>query len=314
MKTSKLAFLCIISVILSIIVTIGYTENNAKETSASTVESMYPNLASGPLSFAVLEEFPDGILVRSDDYKMKMDALDSEISKVPESLQENVRKNAFFILEQVVTKDLLLKVAKKQLARNPQDSGATDEDQLLQDYFNEFVSTISVTDQEVVEFYENNKNLLRGAPLDQVKDQLKQYVLQEKRQNAIEDHIRTLGKRIPIAVSASWTHEQAERAKDNPIDNARSSGIPSLVDFGAPGCCGPDMMTPILANLNMKYEEKLNVLYIDVREKQILAARYGIQSIPAQVFFDKNGNEVYRHTGFFSQAEIEKKLKEIGVQ
>jgi len=62
-----------------------------------------------------------------------------------------------------------------------------------------------------------------------------------------------------------------------------------------------------------KYEDKANVLFIHVREQQILAYRYGVQSIPTQVFFDKDGKEVFRHNGFFPQEEIEKKLKELGI-
>jgi len=53
---------------------------------------------------------------------------------------------------------------------------------------------------------------------------------------------------------------------------------------------------------------------VHVQEEQVLAARYGIESIPVQVFFDKNGKEVFRHTGFFPQNEIEKKLTKMGVQ
>ncbi len=56
------------------------------------------------------------------------------------------------------------------------------------------------------------------------------------------------------------------------------------------------------------------MLFFHVREEQFLAARYGIQSIPVQVFFDANGKEVSRHTGFFPQAECEKKLAELGVK
>jgi thioredoxin 1 len=299
---------------LTIIASIGYAEDNTKETSISTVETTYPGLASGSLGFARLEELPDGILVRSGDYELKTDTLDSEISKVPASLQEALKKNAFFFLEQLVTKGLLLKVAQNQPAHTLQDLSTADEDKLLQDYFHEVVSKISVSDQEVVEFYENNKDLCGGTPLDQLKDQLKQYVLQEKQQNAVKEHIRTLGQRMPIVVSTSWTQEQAKLARDNPVDNARTSGLPSLVDFGASGCRPCDMMTPILDDLKKKFEGKLNVVFVHVQEEQILAARYGIQSIPVQVFFDKNGKEVFRHTGFFPQTEIEKKLNEIGVE
>lgn len=40
--------------------------------------------------------------------------------------------------------------------------------------------------------------------------------------------------------------------------------------------------------------------------------RYGIDAIPTQIFFDKEGKEVFRHTGFFPQEQIEKKLSELG--
>ncbi len=107
--------------------------------------------------------------------------------------------------------------------------------------------------------------------------------------------------------------KQAVLARDNPVDQARDSGKPSLVDFGATGCGPCDRMTPILEDLEDKYPGKRNVLFVHVCEKQILGAKYGIQTIPVQVFFDKDGREVFRHTGFFPQDEIEKKLAEMGV-
>ena len=61
-------------------------------------------------------------------------------------------------------------------------------------------------------------------------------------------------------------------------------------------------------------ETKANVVFVSVRERQILASRYGIQSIPVQIFFDKDGKEVFRHSGFWPQDELEKKLTEIGVK
>jgi thioredoxin 1 len=108
--------------------------------------------------------------------------------------------------------------------------------------------------------------------------------------------------------------DQATLARDNPVDRARMSGRPSLVDFGATGCRPCDMMAPILADLKKKYHDELNVIFVHVRKEQILAARYGVQGIPEQVFFDRDGKEVFRHTGFFPQDEIEKKLKAMGVR
>jgi len=74
------------------------------------------------------------------------------------------------------------------------------------------------------------------------------------------------------------------------------------------------MLAPILETLKEEYEGKAKVIFISVREEQILAARYGIRSIPVQIFFDKDGREVFRHTGFWPQEELEKKLADMGVK
>ena len=185
---------------------------------------------------------------------------------------------------------------------------------MIQTYLKGLVADVEVSDAEVAKFYEENKDACGGATLDQVKDQIQQMVLQQKQQALVDEHVRTMGQRMTIEVSAPWTKEQSVLARDNPVDKARSSGKPSLVDFGSTGCRPCDMLAPILDTLKEKYAGRLNVLFIHVGQEQILAARYGIQTIPVQFFYDKDGKEVFRHTGFWPQAEIEKKLAEMGVQ
>ncbi|MGC9316706.1 MAG: TlpA family protein disulfide reductase [Armatimonadota bacterium] len=41
--------------------------------------------------------------------------------------------------------------------------------------------------------------------------------------------------------------------------------------------------------------------------------RYGVQTIPTQVIYDADGNEVFRHIGFWPKEDIDAKLKELGV-
>ena len=43
------------------------------------------------------------------------------------------------------------------------------------------------------------------------------------------------------------------------------------------------------------------------------AKRFGIRAIPTQIFFDKQGKEVYRHVGFMGEAEIDRVFKKMGV-
>jgi len=274
---------------------------------------VYPGLASNGLTYARLSDLPPGVILKTDDLTLRDKDVAGEITKAPADMQAQLKKNAaFFMLENLATRQLLLSLAKAKTSEQ-KDAPESDERELIQKYLKGLIANVEVGDAEAAKFYEENKAAFSGATLDQIKDQLKQLVLQQKQQDMIDEHIRTLGQRISIEVSASWTKEQAVLAKNNPVDKARSSGKPSLVDFGSTGCRPCDMLAPILETLKKKYAGKLNVLFIHVGQEQILAARYGIQSIPMQFFYDKDGKEVFRHVGFWPQAEIEKKLAEMGV-
>ncbi len=278
------------------------------------VRDAYPGLASNSLTYARLSDLPSGVLLRTDGLTIKDKDIAEEIAKAPQEMQAQLKKNAFFVLEDMTTRKLLVVLAKAKAPEQKKDVPVPTERELIQKYLKEVVAKVEVSDAEVTEFYQNNKDACGGATLAQVKDQLRQYVLQEKQQQAVNEHVRTLGQRMLLEVSAAWTKEQSILARDNPVDKARASGKPSLVDFGATGCRPCDMLAPILETLKEKYAGKLNVLFIHVGQEQILASRYGIQTIPAQVFFDKNGKEVFRHIGFFPQDEIEKKLDEFGLK
>ena len=297
--------------LLALISPVSFSAEITEAVSSATLEIAYPGLVSGVLSFSVLGDLPEGILLRSGTIELGTSTLDSELAKIPAAVQEEMKKNKLFLLEQLATNKILIETVKKEPGSKPSPA---DEKKLLQEFFEKIVSGISVTDQEAEDFYKNNKDMCGETPLEQMKDQIKEYVRQQKQQNKVNEYIRTLGQRTPIIVSTSWIKEQAVIAKDNPVDKARSSGLPSMVDFGASGCRPCDMMTPVLADLKKKYEGKLNVVFVHVREQQILGARYGIQTIPVQVFYDKNGKELFRHTGFYPQVEIEKKWSEFGVK
>ena len=98
----------------------------------------------------------------------------------------------------------------------------------------------------------------------------------------------------------------------NPIEKARKSGKPLLVDFGSTGCAPCRRLAPILDEVKKEYAGKLDVLVIDVDSEPVLGSRYGASAIPLQIFYDSTGKERFRHTGFWSKASIVAKLAEIG--
>ncbi len=292
---------------------IGISVCNA--TSVATTQSVslrYPSLASGALTHATLVNLPDGIILQSGSIQITDKDLEAAVAKVPPQIREEMKRNLFFLLEQQATESLLVHLSESRLGKagvTPQEINAK-----IQQYLEKSIGEVQVTDDEVARFYDDNKDMCGGATLDQIKGELKQYVLDQKKQEAATEYIRSLGKLQPILVSSEWTAKQAEIAMDNPVEKARRSGKPSLVDFGAAGCRPCDMMEPILEKLKTKYEGKANVVFIHVREQQILSARYGIQSIPVQILYDKDGREVWRHMGYIPQEQIEEQFKKVGIQ
>lgn len=285
---------------------------SAKE--APTIEHTYPGLVTGALSFATLGELRPELILKSGPVEIARKQIDSELDNVPAASRPAMEKNRLFILEQMATKDILLQLAREEAAKHKDGVTTGTPQAVIGPYLQSLASKVAVTDDEVADFYEKNREMCGGATLEMLKDQLKDYVLQQKQQEVVEEYIRTIGQKTPIVVSADWVKEQVPLAMDNPVDKARKSGLPSMVDFGAEDCIPCKKMAPILVTFEKKYAGRANVLFVSVREEQILAARYGVQTIPVQVFFDKDGKEVFRHTGFYPQKEIEKKLGELGVK
>lgn len=88
----------------------------------------------------------------------------------------------------------------------------------------------------------------------------------------------------------------------------------TMVDLGAKKCIPCKMMAPIMEKLEKAYEGKAHIVFIDVWENRDQALRFGIRAIPTQIFFNENGEEVWRHEGFLEEKTIVDRLTEMGVE
>jgi thioredoxin 1 len=98
------------------------------------------------------------------------------------------------------------------------------------------------------------------------------------------------------------------------IPEVPAKGMVTMVDIGAKKCIPCKMMAPILEELEKEYKGKAAIIFIDVWENREQGQRFGIRSIPTQIFYDKQGKEVYRHEGFLDKQSIEAKLESLGVE
>ena len=87
----------------------------------------------------------------------------------------------------------------------------------------------------------------------------------------------------------------------------------TMVDLGAKTCIPCKMMAPILIKLEKEYKGRAAIIFIDVWEHQDQAKKFRVSAIPTQIFYDKDGREIYRHQGFLDEEAIVTQLAKMGV-
>ena len=98
-----------------------------------------------------------------------------------------------------------------------------------------------------------------------------------------------------------------------PLEKALANGKPILAEFGGTNCIPCKEMWPILKELSKEYEERLNVVIVDVVKYPDIASKYGIRMIPIQLYFDSTGQVIARHLGAVTKEEIYVQLRTMGV-
>ena len=88
--------------------------------------------------------------------------------------------------------------------------------------------------------------------------------------------------------------------------------LPRLVDVGADKCIPCKMMAPILDELKTEYAGRFEVEFVDVWKYREKAAQYGVQMIPTQIFYDAQGKELTRHSGFIGKEDILSQWRQLG--
>ncbi len=90
--------------------------------------------------------------------------------------------------------------------------------------------------------------------------------------------------------------------------------MPRMVDIGAGRCIPCKKMAPILTELRGEYAGRAEIVFIDVWERPELAEGYTFELIPTQIFYDRQGREVWRHEGFLDKPEIVAQFRRMGVE
>ena len=117
---------------------------------------------------------------------------------------------------------------------------------------------------------------------------------------------------ISIIACTEDTASQDNKSKKE----SKSKTKITFVELGSVRCVPCIQMQPIMKSVEEKYGEQVKVIFYDVwtDEGHEYAEIYKIQLIPTQVFLDENEKEIFRHVGFFPEAEVDKFLQEQGLK
>lgn len=132
---------------------------------------------------------------------------------------------------------------------------------------------------------------------------------------------------LQIGCSAQKTNEQSviitdkqssasDKSSKSEKDVKTDSLLVTFIELGSVKCIPCKMMQPIMEEIEKEYAGQVKVVFHDVwtEEGQPYAHKYGIRVIPTQIFLDKDGNEYFRHEGFFPKEELLEVLKKQGVE
>ena len=119
---------------------------------------------------------------------------------------------------------------------------------------------------------------------------------------------------IFIVSIIACSEETASQDNQVKVESQSKTKI-TFVELGSVKCVPCIQMQPIMKSVEEKYGEQIKVIFYDVwtDEGHKYAEIYKIQLIPTQVFLDESEKEIFRHVGFFPEAEIDKFLQEQGL-
>lgn len=303
----RLKALSLMLVAVALILGTAFGQSNKNTT---TIESRFPGLSSGPLSKATVASLKGGAILVADGISITAKDISNEIAKAPKETQSQLSKYPFFMLEQIAIRRLITNEAKKWASSKGITSNSDSD--LIEKYINSYLGDIKVSDDEAINFFNENRSFFGDSTFEQAKTSIKSYLENEKRAKAVNDFINSISERHKIQISILWAGQQYQNWIKNPVEKVRRSGKPSMVNFGSENCRPCEMMKPIIAGLQKEYQGKVNIVFVHVGKEQVLGAVYGISAIPVQVFYDKTGKERFRHVGYFDKGSIIKKFKELG--
>ncbi|MFO7461322.1 MAG: thioredoxin domain-containing protein [Desulfatiglandales bacterium] len=255
------------------------------------------------------------VLATVNGQAITLDRFLREVDTVEEPTRGMFKEDPAKYLDLMIMKMLVLQEARSQGF----EKGKEEEDDMIREFLEKRFSTPpDVSEKEVESFFKAHKDRMGDMQLEQAAPMIEQLLSQGKQEEEYMSFLDELRSKANVEIDHDRLKAIAAKTTDGTntkeeFYSALKSGRPILVDFGANSCIPCRQLRPILDEIRKEKAGKVEVLVIDVYKHQDLSREYKVQVIPTLVFFDANGNEVFRTQGFMPKAALLEHLAKIGV-
>jgi thioredoxin 1 len=242
-----------------------------------------------------------------------------ELARSPEDMRAVYEQDPREVLDHLIGVTLLLQEAKRRGFVDSSDLRDLDKPSIKEGMRRLMEQSIKgvdqVTDKEVQAFYRQYRAEIGGKPLAEVRELLRMMILEQKRQVQISVLVEKLRATAAITTFPERLPKPPppalEASTADAFQAALKSGRPTLVDFASKTCPACIRLRPVMGELRDAHKDRINVLYLEVSANRDLAMSYKVTLVPTLIFFDAQGREVHRETGFMGQEAMEKVLRDL---
>jgi thioredoxin 1 len=125
-----------------------------------------------------------------------------------------------------------------------------------------------------------------------------------------------IGSAIGVLAALMYGHKSSDQTGVVNFADVSVIGLgrPVLLELGTQLSAPCRKMTVVLNELAKEYPGQFVIAYHNVQKDYASVQKYRISAVPAQIFFDKDGHELFRCEGPISKEEILAKWKEFGIE
>ncbi len=103
---------------------------------------------------------------------------------------------------------------------------------------------------------------------------------------------------------------------NSPSRTGKGSAKVTFIELGSVNCIPCIKMQVVMREIEREYGDQVAIVFYDVWTDagKPYAQQYRIRVIPTQVFLDQDGNEYFRHEGYFPKEDLLQVLRQKGVK